>query len=118
MFNSGCRNDEHITDKDVKEAIRKVLEAGRKYKLSSGFHSVSSKYEDLQKFIKQKFNFLAFSLDSIFLGDKAFEDMKNLCPVQSLDRLLKNLDSDNQYLFPPMNLSLLGLMSWDFSHQN
>ena len=65
-------------DKDVKEAIRKVLEVGRKYKLSSGFHSVSSKYEDLQKFIKQKFNFLAFSLDSIFLGDKAFEEMKKI----------------------------------------
>ena len=65
-------------DKDVKEAIRKVLEVGRKYKLSSGFHSVSSKYEDLQKFINQKFNFLAFSLDSIFLGDKAFEEMKKI----------------------------------------
>ncbi len=63
---------------EVKDALKTVMEAARKHNLSAGFHSVSSDPKEALKRINQGYNFLAFSLDSIFLGDAACRAMSEL----------------------------------------
>ena len=65
-------------DVDVKEAINTVLEGGKKYHVPAGFHSVSSDWNEAIKYIDEGFKFLAFSVDSIFLGDTAVSAMLEL----------------------------------------
>ncbi|WP_445665608.1 HpcH/HpaI aldolase family protein [Fodinibius sp. AD559] len=60
---------------DVKEALQKVVHKTQELNKPLGFHVVESEYSELRKRIKQGYNFLAFSLDFFFLGDKAREEM-------------------------------------------
>jgi len=63
---------------EVKDALKTVMEAARKHNIPAGFHSVSSDPQEALKRINQGYNFLAFSLDSIFLGDAACRAMSEL----------------------------------------
>jgi len=63
---------------EVQEAIGKVLQAGKKYGVPAGFHSVSSDPKEAMKYKNKGFKFLGFSLDSIFLGDAAISAMDML----------------------------------------
>tara|TARA_Y100000590_G_C15743879_1_gene1021291 strand:+ start:6432 stop:7205 length:774 start_codon:yes stop_codon:yes gene_type:complete len=65
-------------DPEVKNAIKTVINAGEKYGITSGYHSVSSDPTDAIKFKNNGFKFLGFSLDSIFLGDAAITGMHQL----------------------------------------
>jgi len=65
-------------DKKVKEAIAAVLKAGKKYNIPAGFHSVSSDWNEAMKYRDEGFKILAFSVDSIFLGDVAKYAMQEL----------------------------------------
>ena len=65
-------------DNEVKEAINTVLEAGKKYSIPAGFHSVSSDWNEAIKYRDEGFKLLAFSVDSIFLGDAAISAMREL----------------------------------------
>jgi 2-dehydro-3-deoxyglucarate aldolase len=65
-------------DPDVVHAIQAVLDAGKKFNIAAGFHSVPSDPEEADRRRRQGFVFLAFSVDSIFLGDAAIFAMNRL----------------------------------------
>lgn len=54
---------------EVKDALRKVMIAASRHNISAGFHSVSSNPDEARKRCEQGYNFLVFSLDTIFLSD-------------------------------------------------
>lgn len=58
-------------DPEVVKALSIVMEAANRYGITAGFHSVSSSAEEAIKRREQGYKFLAFSLDTIFLGDMA-----------------------------------------------
>jgi 2-dehydro-3-deoxyglucarate aldolase len=58
-------------DSEVIDALQKVMDAASRYNISAGFHSVSSNPDEARKRREQGYNFLAFSLDTILLGDAA-----------------------------------------------
>ena len=61
-----------------KKAIKKIFDAGKKYNITAGYHSVSSNPKEAIKYKKQGFKMIALSLDSILLGDKASESLNKL----------------------------------------
>ncbi len=63
---------------EVKDALKTVMEAASRHNIPAGFHSVSSDPEEARKRREQGYQFLAFSLDSIFLGDAACQAMAEL----------------------------------------
>ena len=56
---------------DVVAAIKKVLDAARRFHIPAGFHSIPSDPRQAARRVRQGFRFLAFSLDGVFLGDAA-----------------------------------------------
>lgn len=62
-------------DEEVQEAMDQVLQAGKKYSIPAGFHSVSSDPKEAINYKNKGFKLLGFSLDSIFLGDAAINAM-------------------------------------------
>lgn len=69
---------------DVKVALNKVVDITTKLEKPLGFHVIESEYKFLKERIKQGYNFLAFSLDFFFLGDRAREEMEKLKREYSL----------------------------------
>ncbi len=65
-------------DPEVEKALEKVMEASARYNIPAGFHSVSSDPEEARKRQIQGYKFLAFSVDTIFLGDIAFNALSKL----------------------------------------
>jgi 2-dehydro-3-deoxyglucarate aldolase len=65
-------------DIEVINALGTVMEAARRHNLPAGFHSVSSNPEEARRRRGEGYSFLAFSLDSIFLGDAACQAMSRL----------------------------------------
>ena len=63
---------------DVKEALKKVEKLGKVSPKSLGFHVIESRADEVEKRIVQGYNFIAFSLDFFFLGDRAREEMELL----------------------------------------
>jgi len=62
--------------KDVKDAIKKVLDVCGNHNFPSGFHVIESDPTQLQSRIDDGCTFLAYSLDFFFLGDSARSGMK------------------------------------------
>ena len=62
----------HITGKfnhsKFKSAINRIKEISKKYKIPCGIHVLEPKYKILQKHIKQGYQFLPYSTDTIFLN--------------------------------------------------
>ena len=67
-----------LNDPIVKSLIQKILKAGKKHHITAGIHSVSSNPKDAIKYKKLGFKFLAISLDSIFLIDKAVKTLEEV----------------------------------------
>lgn len=65
-------------DPQVVAALGTIMAAARRHKITAGFHSVPSSPEEAHQRLREGFRFLAFSLDSIFLGDAAVEAMDRL----------------------------------------
>lgn len=65
-------------DPEVKNAIDLIIQAGIKHKIPAGFHSVSSNLNEAYKRRQQGFIFLAFSTDTILLGDASISAMEQL----------------------------------------
>lgn len=65
-------------DPEVVKALQKVMDAADRYKIPAGFHSISSEPEEARKRREQGYKFLAFSLDTIFLGDAVFNALARL----------------------------------------
>jgi len=63
---------------EVKKALCKIDEITLRKQKSLGFHVIQSDYRNMMEKINKKYNFLAFSLDFFFLGDKAREEMNLL----------------------------------------
>lgn len=62
-------------DDDVKEVLARIDKITLEKSRSLGFHVIESDYKKVIDKIKMQYNFLAFSLDFFFLGDKAREQM-------------------------------------------
>lgn len=58
-------------DPEVVSALEKVMEAAERHSIPAGFHSVSSDPKEARKRKEQGYRLLAFSIDTIFLGDAA-----------------------------------------------
>jgi 2-dehydro-3-deoxyglucarate aldolase len=67
-----------LQDKNVEAAVNKVIKAGERHHLPAGYHSVSSDPSMAKLRVRQGFKFLAFSLDSILLGDAAVSAMARI----------------------------------------
>lgn len=68
---------------EVKRVIERYDEICKTNGKPMGAHVISSNSEDLQEKINLGYNFLAFSLDFFFLGNKAMEEMKKLNKVKN-----------------------------------
>jgi 2-dehydro-3-deoxyglucarate aldolase len=67
-----------FNDPQVKKAIEQILAAAKRQGIVAGFHVVPPDARLLQEKIKQGFRFLAFSLDSMWMGQAAETAMKGL----------------------------------------
>ncbi|NQT02643.1 MAG: 2,4-dihydroxyhept-2-ene-1,7-dioic acid aldolase [Planctomycetes bacterium] len=63
---------------DVKEALKVVEKACQKHQISLGYHVIEPDHVILKKRIDQGYNFVAFSTDFFFMGQKAREEMNHL----------------------------------------
>lgn len=66
--------------KDVKDALKVVEQACQKHHISLGYHVIEPDHVILKKRIDQGYNFVAFSADFLFMGQKAREEMNHLKP--------------------------------------
>ncbi|MDO8282170.1 MAG: aldolase/citrate lyase family protein [Thermodesulfovibrionia bacterium] len=62
--------------KDVKAAISRYERVCKKLKKPSGFHVIAPDAGLIKEKVKRGFTFLAFSLDTLFLGSKIKEELK------------------------------------------
>jgi len=69
-------------DIKVIEALDKVLSAAERNNIPAGFHSISSDPKEAKMRQEQGYKFLAFSLDTIFLGDAASKALSELKGTQ------------------------------------
>jgi 2-keto-3-deoxy-L-rhamnonate aldolase RhmA len=63
---------------DVLKAIRKVEEVCKKKKVALGTHVIQPDYKQVLEKIADGYTFLAFSLDTLFLGNSVREQIKKL----------------------------------------
>lgn len=61
---------------EVKEALCKYEEITKKYDKLTGFHVIHPDYKLVEEKIQAGYNFIAFSLDTLFLGTKVREELK------------------------------------------
>jgi len=64
--------------KEVKEAIKKFTDVCRKLNKVAGFHVVMPDHEEFKKKQDEGFNFLAFGLDTLFLGTKCADELSKI----------------------------------------
>ncbi|OPL10628.1 MAG: 2,4-dihydroxyhept-2-ene-1,7-dioic acid aldolase [delta proteobacterium ML8_D] len=65
-------------DPEVDASLQRVMLASKRHRIPAGFHSVSSDPMEAVMRREQGYKFLAFSLDSIFLGDAACSALTEL----------------------------------------
>lgn len=65
-------------DREVKSALKKVMQAARKFNKPSGFHVIPPEARVFSQKINEGYKFLAFSLDTLFLGKFCFEEVKKV----------------------------------------
>jgi len=67
-----------FNDADVKQAIKKVEEICKKLNKPIGYHVIQPENKELKNKIENGYTFLAFSLDFLFLGEKARFEMSKI----------------------------------------
>ena len=65
-------------DKDVQSVIKKYEITAKKYNKLIGYHVIEPDYKLVQDKIKSGYNFIAFSLDTYFLGSSIRNQMNKL----------------------------------------
>ena len=65
-------------DEDVKIALDKYLKIVKKYDKLIGFHVIEPESDIINQKISSGYNFIAFSLDTVFLGTKINQELKNI----------------------------------------
>ena len=68
----------HYEDDDVKQAIKKYEKVTKKYDKLVGFHVIQPDHKLVLEKIKKGYNFIAFSLDTIFLGNISRNEMNKI----------------------------------------
>lgn len=63
---------------NVKDAIKKIIEKCKEYKIPSGFHVVDTNPEELMLKIEQGCKFLAYGIDYLFLRDSTKDGMNKI----------------------------------------
>ena len=58
----------NYNDDDVIEIIRKYEETAKKYNKLIGYHIIEPDYNLVNEKVESGYNFIAFSLDTLFLG--------------------------------------------------
>lgn len=67
-----------FNDDDVQQVLRKYEDIVKKYDKLIGYHVVQPDYHHVNEKIEAGYNFIAFSLDTLFLANKAVAEMKKL----------------------------------------
>ena len=65
-------------DDDVKAVIKQYEQMVSKYNKLVGYHVIEPDIKLVEEKIKDGYNFIAFSLDTLFLGSKVIDEMKKL----------------------------------------
>ena len=65
-------------DDDVKLVLKKYEEISSKYNKLKGVHVIQPDYELVIDKINKGYDFIAFSLDSLFLGETSRKQINNL----------------------------------------
>lgn len=65
-------------DEDVKSVIRSFEDVVKSKNKKMGYHVIEADNKRLNEKIKQGYNFIAFSLDTLFLGTKIDEELNSL----------------------------------------
>ena len=65
-------------DEDVKQALMQYEKIAKKYDKLIGFHVIQPDHNLVLEKIRKGYNFIAFSLDTLFLGSIARNELKNL----------------------------------------
>ncbi len=60
---------------ELKEVLGKVMAVSKRLKTISGFHVVPPDYKQVKEKIRQGYRFIAYSLDTLFLGDHIYKDL-------------------------------------------
>lgn len=68
----------NYNDEDVKQVLIQYEEIAKKYDKLIGFHVIQPDHNLVLEKIKKGYNFIAFSLDTLFLGTLARNELKNL----------------------------------------
>ena len=61
-----------------KNALKKILQASKKYNITPGIHSVSSDYKDVNKYLNKGFKMIGYSIDFILMADNAINGTKKI----------------------------------------
>lgn len=64
-------------DDDVKEALNRYETISKQYNKKIGFHVIAPDHLQLEAKVKAGYNFIAFSIDTLFLGIKCREELIN-----------------------------------------
>ncbi|MDP8297810.1 MAG: hypothetical protein RAP41_06485 [Candidatus Orphnella occulta] len=62
----------------VKAMIRKVESISKKMNKTTGIHIIQPDFTDANKRIRQEYNFIAFSLDTLFLGRSCIDAVSKI----------------------------------------
>jgi len=62
-------------DADVRGALSRYEDIARKFEKKMGFHVIEPDHKILQEKLDEGYNFVAFSLDTLFLGSKCREEL-------------------------------------------
>jgi 2-dehydro-3-deoxyglucarate aldolase len=65
-------------DAEIIDALKRIEEVSSRYNKSLGYHVINPSHHDVMSKVNQEYNFIAFSLDFFFLGDKVRGEMHNL----------------------------------------
>lgn len=65
-------------DDDVKQALRRYEEIAQRYDKLIGFHVIEPDHNEFLTRVNQGYNFLAFSLDTLFLGSICRQEMNQI----------------------------------------
>ena len=68
----------NFDDPKVKSALSKVEKTCKKIGVSLGMHVIPPNYKEVMKYATKGYNFLAISLDTLFLGTICREQLKKL----------------------------------------
>ncbi|MEW6614423.1 MAG: aldolase/citrate lyase family protein [Thermodesulfobacteriota bacterium] len=63
---------------EVRKALNRIMEVAKKYGAVSGFHIIPPDAKHVLKKIEEGYRFIAFSLDTLFLGTSCREGMKKI----------------------------------------